>query len=84
MRRAARVTLRDMSALPRFFLLSMIAGLALWATGAPPPFPLLGAFIVTASALGLALSSAYVHAYMPRQWREKSAALRRMWRMLST
>ncbi len=72
-----------MSALPRFFTLSLLAGLALWATDPPPPFPLLAGFIAAASALGLLVSSAYVHAFMPWQWRTKRAALRRMWRAIS-
>ncbi len=71
-----------MSALPRFFLLSLVAGLALWATNAPPPFPLLAKFIAAASTLGFLLSAAYVQAFMPWQWRVKRAALRRMWRSL--
>ena len=72
-----------MSALPRFFFLTALAGLALWLTAAPYPFPLLATFIMAASALGFVLSMAYVHEFMPWQWRTKMAAGRRVWRSLT-
>ena len=72
-----------MSALPRFFFLTALAGLALWFTGAPYPFPLLAKFIMTGSVMGFVLSMAYVHEFMPWQWRAKMAALRRVWRSVS-
>lgn len=68
-----------MSALPRFFFLAGVAGLALWLTGAPYPFPLLGQVIVACSAGGFVLSAAYVHAFMPKDWQMRTAWLRRVW-----
>lgn len=72
-----------MSAMPRFFVLTALAGLALWLTGAPYPFPLLAMFIIGGSVAGFILSITYVHSFMPWQWRTKLAAMRRLWRSLS-
>ena len=67
-----------MSALPRFFFITAIAGLVLWLVDMPYPFPLLGMFVVAASIGGFAFSAAYVHAFMPQEWRRKVAPLRRL------
>ncbi len=74
--------LARMSVLPRFFLLAGLAGLALWLTGAPYPFPLLATFIMACSAAGLVLSVIYVHAFMPGLWDARVAGLRRFWNFL--
>ncbi|MEP7205465.1 MAG: hypothetical protein ABI920_00890 [Casimicrobiaceae bacterium] len=71
-----------MSALPRFFFLSALAGLGLWLTGAPYPFPLLGKLIVGCSVVGFFLSVAYVRAFMPAQWQGRTAWLRRVWQSM--
>ncbi len=72
-----------MSAMPRFFFLTAIAGLALWVTDAPYPFPLLALIIMGGSAGGFVLSMAYVHSFMPWEWHLKVAAMRRLWRSMS-
>lgn len=69
--------MRRMSALPRFFILAAVAGLALWATAAPYPFTLLAKFIVAASAAGLVMSLLYVHDFMPWEWHDKVVAWKR-------
>ena len=65
-----------MSALPRFFVFTAIVGLAMWLADLPYPFPLIGIFVLCASAGGLLFSAAYVRAYMPAEWQRKSDALR--------
>jgi len=67
-----------MSALPRFFFITAIAGLALWLADMPYPFPLLGIVIIAASIGGFVFSAAYVHAFMPQEWQRKIAPLRRL------
>lgn len=67
-----------MSALPRFFFLTAIAGLALWAADVPYPFPLLGLFTLISSVGGFVFSTAYVHAFLPAEWERKVAPLRRL------
>jgi len=67
-----------MSALPRFFFITAIAGVVLWLLDAPYPFPLLGLVTLIASIGGFLCSAAYVHAFMPQQWARKTAPLRRL------
>ncbi|MDQ6620084.1 MAG: hypothetical protein M3Z31_10375 [Pseudomonadota bacterium] len=67
-----------MSALPRFFFITTIAGLALWLVQPPAPFPLLGMFIFGSSVCGLLLSLAYVHAFMPAAWQRMISGPRRL------
>jgi len=67
-----------MSALPRFFSITAVAGLLLWLTDAPYPFPLLAMVIVGASAGGLLLSLSYVHAFMPYEWARMITPVRRL------
>jgi len=71
-----------MNALPRFFVLSAIAGVALWLSGGPMPFDFLGKAILVASSAGFVLSSTYLHEFRPWQWRSKIVVMRRMLRAM--
>lgn len=67
-----------MSALPRFFILTAVIGVAMSLADLPYPFPLIGTFVLCASLGGLLFSAAYVHAFMPVEWHRSTAGLRRL------
>lgn len=71
-----------MRPLPRFFILAGLAGTLLWLADGPYPLVPLAKFIVVASVAGFFVSAAYVHTFMPSEWRAKRAALRRLWRSM--
>ena len=64
--------------MPRFFLFTAAVGLFMWLSGFPHPFPVIGLFVLGASAGGLLFSIAYVRTYMPLEWHRRSAAWRRL------
>ena len=64
--------------MPRFFVVTAMIGLAMWLSDFPYPFPLIGLFVLAASAGGLVFSMAYVHAFMSWEWQRKTAAWRRL------
>ena len=68
---------------PSFYLLGALAGVGLWLTNAPPPFPLLAAIVVIAGFAGLAVSLTYLYHFDRWQWRVKAAAVRRFVRAFS-
>ena len=77
---------RDDASMPRFpgfYLWGALAGCALWAAHAPPPFPLLAVVIMVSGFAGLALSLTYLYSFERRALRAKFASLRRIARRLS-
>jgi hypothetical protein len=76
--------MRAMSAMPYFFVITTIAGAGLWLSGLPHPFPVLALTIVVGSVAGFALSSIYVHTFMPWRWHSRVAAIKRLRRMWPT
>ncbi len=68
---------------PSFYLWGALAGVGLWLTHAPPPFPLLAAIVTIAGVAGLAMSLTYLYFFDRWQWRVKAAAVRRFARAFS-
>jgi hypothetical protein len=67
---------------PSFYLWGALAGCALFAAHAPPPFPLLAVVIMVSGFAGLALSLTYLYYFERRALRLKQAGLRRVARRL--
>ena len=68
---------------PSFYLFGALAGCALSAVHAPPPFPLLALVVMVSGFAGLALSLTYLYCFERRALRVKLAGLRRVARRLS-
>jgi hypothetical protein len=67
---------------PSFYVLGALAGFAIRAVHAPPPFPLLAIVIMVSGCAGLALSLTYLYCFERWLLRVKLAALRRVFRRL--
>jgi hypothetical protein len=68
---------------PSFYLLGALAGCAIWAVHAPPPFPLLAYIIMVSGGGGLVLSLTYLYCFERWTLRRKQALLRRIARRLT-